>query len=247
MKQILSPLVLSLAAASAVAAPTTTPGDLSLNSFEWAAPGGTVAGPLGPVSAGIGALRVSFDDGFGSQPFLAYCVDLYSAAGTFNTAYQYNKIDFSQGDFAASLEPANITALSKLFTFNGGASNTNATTSAGMQLAVWELLYDGAGGSLTTGNFKAGTAPAASIAWANTLLTGSASTVAGYSITLFADEAYSFKPTHQNFITATANFGGGCELTNSCDTPPPVPEPETWAMMAAGLAVVVRLSKRQRK
>lgn len=244
-KKIFTYVALAAAVFTATAAPVVTSGSLTLGSFEHAgAPGGTVFGYGSPVSAGLGALSASFDDGFGAQSFLVYCVDLFSAAGAFGTGYQYDKIDFVQGDFAAALEPANITALSKLFTFNGGASNTNAASSAGMQLAVWELLYDGEGGSLSTGNFKAGSAPAASVLWANTLLAGAATTTAGYKISLFADEAYSFKPTHQNYITATANFGDSCGVGNNeiCST---VPEPTSLALTMAGL-VGIAVAKRKK-
>jgi MYXO-CTERM domain-containing protein len=248
MKRILSALAIAAASlfatSAAVAAPVVTAGTLTLNSFEHAgAPGGTVFGFSIPVSAGIGGLLATFDDGFFPTQTVVYCVDLFSAANPFGTTAQYDKIDYVQADFGLALEPANINALSKLFTFNAGVTNLDAATSAGMQLAVWELLYDGEGGSLSTGNFNAGSAPVAAKAWATTLLAGAATSTADYSISLFADEAYTFKPTHQNFITATFNSGGSCDLGNNCV----VSTAGSLPLVLLGLGAAGFVSTRRRK
>jgi MYXO-CTERM domain-containing protein len=249
MKRLLSALalaVMTMAASAANASPVTTAGNLTLTGFEQAgAPGGTVFGYGSPVSAGIGGLNASFDDGFGPSPFIVFCVDLFSHAGSFGSSITYDKIDYAQSDFALALEPANINALSKLFTYNGGVSSLDATKSAGMQLAVWELLYDGEGGSLSTGDFKAGSAPLAAKTWATSLLAGASTSNANYAITLFADEAYRSKPNYQNFITATLNSGSGCELTGDCVTTN-VPEPSTGALALAGLGAIGFLSRRRK-
>jgi hypothetical protein len=244
MKRILSSLALAVAAFAASASPVTTSGTLTLTGFEQAgAPGGVVFGWGSPVSAGIGGLSATFTDSFGPAPYTVFCVDLFSHAGTFGSAITYDKIDYAQADFGVALEPANINALSKLFTYNNGVSSIDAATSAGLQLAVWELLYDGEGGSLGTGNFNAGSAPAAAQAWANTLLAGAVTSNADYTISLFADEAYRSKPNYQNFITASFTPGDSCSIGNgACD----VPEPTSLALAGLGLLGVFGLSRKNK-
>lgn len=243
MKKVLSALTLAVSASLATASPVITSGTLTVNGFEHSgAPAATVLGYGVPVSLGVGALRVTFDDGFSPEDLLAFCVDLFSPAGI-GASYSYDRVDYTPADFPSALEPENITALSKLFTFNGGVSSADNVKSAGLQLAVWELLYDGEGGSLSTGDFKSGSTPAAVVSWANGLLAGATSSSTDYNISLFADEAYSFKPNHQNFITATFNSGGSCELGNDCT----VPEPTSMSLAAFGMFAVGVMKLRRRK
>jgi hypothetical protein len=236
MKRLLSAIALAVAAFAASASPAT--GTLTLNGYANGSSSGTVLGYGVPVSAGIGGLDATFvDTSSGSGTFSSFgfdtvfCVDLFSHAGAFGRSIVYDKVLNAD---ATNLN--NVTALSKLFTFNGGVTSVNATASAALQLAVWELLYDGEGGSLSTGNFKSGSVNAAVVTAANTLLVGAATSTAGYDITLFTDNAYRTKPTYQDFITATQNFGGSCTLGN-CDVTP-VPEPTTLSLAMAGLGVI---------
>jgi hypothetical protein len=249
MKRLFTSLAIAAAVMAATASPITTAGTLTLKGFEYAgAPGGTVFGYGFPVSAGLGGLSATFNDGFGPfgpESFIVFCVDLFSHSGTFGSAITYDKIDYTQADFVFALEPANITVLSKLFTYNGGTSSIDNVKSAGMQLAVWELLYDGEGGSLTTGNFNAGSAPALAKTWAQGLLAGAATSSANYSISLFADEAYRDKPNFQNFITAKYNPGDSCSIGNG-SVCPSVPEPSSFALMGLGLFGLA-LSRRRKQ
>jgi len=242
MRKFLLALALVGLGAAAAAAPVVTPGSLTLSGFEYAAPGATVVGYGVPVSAGVGGLQASFDDGFGPQSFTVFCIDLFSHAGAFGSSLTYDKIDYSVPDFGLAGEPAHITELSKLFTANNGVTSTSAAHSAGLQLAVWEILYDGFGGSLNTGNFKDGTlAGSAAETWANTLISLAQTSYAGYDISVFADDAYRNKPGNQNFITATQNFGDSCQLGNDCTVPEPAP------LALAGTALLaLALARRQR-
>lgn len=243
MKRFLTSIALAVCALTATAAPVVDSGSLTVSGFEHSpTPGATVFAFGNPISAGVGGLVATFDDGFFPQDFVVYCVDLFSAAGAFGTPIAYDKITLAQTEFAAALEPANITALSKLFTFNAGTTNLDATKSAGMQLAVWELLYDGEGDSLSTGIFTAGSAPAAAKVWANTLLAGALTSSADYGIILFSDQAYTSKDSgNQNMVTAFFNPGDSCEIGNECT----VPEPTGLTLAGLGLGALALTRRRK--
>lgn len=225
---MLTSIALGVTIFAASVGPAVSADTLTLNGFEYSpVPASTVIGHNTPIFAGIGALNSTFSNSTHSQSFTVYCADLFSIAGAFGSQFQYDKIDYSPSNFAGAIEPANITSLSKLFTFNSGPTNTSAIKSAGMQLAVWEILYDGNGTvDLTTGNFQSGTAPAAAVNWANILLAGAANSSPSYSVILFADEVYLRSPTHQNFITAS-----------------PIPEPTSLSLIFAGICGIFGIAR----
>lgn len=249
MNKILSAVTLGLAflVSTAQADVVTEKGVLVRGAFEY------VPNVTGSVKSGsskfdgisIGAMRGTFTSasdtasGFEGDSFLMYCVDLFSAAGTKGVGYVYDKVDYVTG-----LNP--YSKIGSLITFNHGLRNNSASDSAAMQLAIWELLYDVNPGSLTGGNFKIGNGGVNGtdvISKANTLLAGAASTHNMYNVSLLSDNDYpkKDKSSRQDFITAAFNSGLG-------DTPTtPVPEPETYALMLAGLGAMAFVSRRRKQ
>jgi hypothetical protein len=259
MKKLFTAVALAAAATFASAAPVEiiridpgSPGTMTLNGFEHSTgvPSMTLFANGVATSAGVGGIKTTFtepDEVFPGDPptifpglsfdFIAYCIELFTRAtpfGTSSTAFER---------FAASAP-----LLSQLFGYNDslntpdgslafGASATtdNATRSAGMQLAIWELLYEatdsyslnvvGGGTFFAQGN-------AAAVEWGNTLLAGFTSYSGPFSaLTVFSD--VNNGKGFQDFITATPGAGGG-----------QIPEPGTLALAGLGLLAAGTLRRK---
>jgi hypothetical protein len=156
-----------------------------------------------------------------TNPILFWCAELTQTFG-FGTVYT----DYS-------ISPLTNLILSQLFTEAGGSSGATSTQtkSAGFQLAVWEILFEGGtygGFDVTQGNFKV-SGDAGAIAQANTWLMGlSASSPATTQLFLLSS------PDHQDFIT---------------DTQIPslllVPEPSPLPLLGAGLIALYLVMRRR--
>jgi hypothetical protein len=243
--------LLAMSASVAVAGPTSlqfddivSPGTFTINGFEYVpARNGTMSVTgLGTVQAGVGAIRATFDDGLDDPlSFNAFCVELLTSASGFGNATS----NFLIGSTTS-------TALSKLFSYNdvaNGGVNGDGTTSvdrdksAGLQLAVWELLYDTAPGNVSSGQFSS-TVNATSEAWANSLLAGATGANANYNLQLISDNDLRSKPTYQDFVTASIGNTFGCNEGDCGVTP--VPEPSSIALTLAGLAALGFISRRRK-
>lgn len=249
MKKLFTAVALAAAATFATAAPVEIikvnpgePGTLTLNGWEHSgAPSMTMTvDGIGSTSAGVGGLRSTFiaNDPFGSLDvdFIAYCIELFTRATPFGTGGVMEK-------FAAT-----SAAMSQLFAYSdflntplsgvGGAATTdNNVRSAGLQLAIWELLYDETPGDAGAGTFRAaggGTTGTNSIAWANSLLGGfSGYTELSSALTVYSDFELTNKG-YQDFITATQTTGGGNEI----------PEPGSLALAGLGLLAAGTLRRK---
>lgn len=155
----------------------------------------------------------------GGPSFESYCVDLYQTV-TFNTHYP----EYTGPGTTHVFNNGNAyTDLSRLYARAGVVANSVAE--AAFQIAVWEIAYETSTNTydLTSGDaiFFGGTANPAALTMASGWLTSLGA--AGPAIQVLESGK------HQDVIYA------------------PVPEPETYAMLLAGLSAVGFMSRRQRR
>ena len=156
---------------------------------------------------------------FNGVSFESYCADLLQTF-SFNTVYT----DYTVMTGAAAYGSTKATQIGELLTAAGGfAASLSASRSTAIQSGIWEILYEtGSSFGLGTGTFRA--APG-SVAQADlNIVDGYLANLGSYATTSFT--AYVSRE-HQDFITA-------------------VPEPETYAMMLAGLMATGFVARRQR-
>jgi hypothetical protein len=209
--------------------------------LEVQSPGG---GTMSAGVSGISATFVSSFDGF-VESFIAYCIEIFTRSSPFGVGVGMERF--------AAVAPQ----VSQLFAFSdslntpfsglgfGAAATTdNAVRSAGLQLALWELIYDDTPGSLTSGKFSVaggGATGSAAVAWGNSLLTNYSTFAGTTSLTVFTDVNVGNK-LYQDFITATPVTGLGCPA-GVCE----VPAPGTLALAGLGLLGAGLIGNRRRK
>lgn len=157
---------------------------------------------------------------YNNASFETYCVEL---GQTFSFGVPYGDYKIIQGDTYSQWAGNPITAdrIGKLMTYVDTLGPLNAATSTGVQLAIWELIYEtnidknGNGYSLTSGSFKNAFDTNSSTTFANTLFTGALATTSLYKVDVLKNDG------HQDFLILTA-----------------VPEPEGYALALAALACI---------
>jgi hypothetical protein len=180
-----------------------------------------IASTPAPVSgsAGAGGIATTLN---GGPSFVTFCVDLYDHIG-FTSYTGYTLVP----PFGHAFTNPNAYAdLGRLFTAYGSVNTASATNSAAFQVAVWEIAYETAGTySLTSGNAQFG-GDAGALSQASTWL-GSLGSANSVNINVL--EGHSITPTaRQDMVFST-----------------PVPEPDTYALMLAGLAGMGFLARRR--
>jgi hypothetical protein len=153
--------------------------------------------------------------------FLAFCVDPFQYSS--GSAATYN-VSSALTTVMTDSQAANV---AKLYSQSYAGTAGDNLNSAAFQLALWELSSDNA--ILTSGVVHTtGSTDADVVAAANSMLSNVANNAAGatqYSFTVYTH------PTQQDFlVTVTA-----------------VPEPETYAMLLAGLGAMGVLIKRRKQ
>ena len=155
----------------------------------------------------------------------SYCIDLDHFISKGNT-YQYT----AQSDL--KLAPtigndlAKVSAINELFDRNYNSSLTSSTNSAAFQLALWELVYDGASSkSLSAGRIRANNTQAQNML--NSLGT-----------------SYSNHDLAGSHLTALVSVKGAQDQITVVPNPPPVSGvPAPPALLLAGVGVLALLGR----
>ena len=152
----------------------------------------------------------------GGATFETYCVDLYQTIA-FNTPYS-DYVNVGGGHvFANSHAYADLGRL-----YGVAGSILDAVHEAAFQMAVWEIAYETSGAYGLGSGVASFSASAGATLLASGWLASIANAPAGPGIGVFESR------THQDVIYA------------------PVPEPETYLMMALGLAGLGAVSRRRK-
>lgn len=163
----------------------------------------------------------------GGPTFTSYCVDLYETISFGDPAYtNYSLVDGS-AHFIAPHAAADAD-IGKLF--SAGHLVNNAKTQAAFQIAIWEIAYETGGSyNLSTGTaqFSGGTAASSGALMLATSWLGS---LDSNTMDVKVLESLSIRNIkgHQDVVFAQA-----------------VPEPSTYALMAAGLMSICFVARRR--
>ena len=171
----------------------------------------------GPLLTGALRARVAIA---ASTSFEAYCLEL-TQGFDFGVAY-----DYASTPGASHLGAGKADALSRLLTA-GRTFVNDAVTSSAMQAGIWEIVYEtGPTFGFSTGSILATPADAANQAAFNsvdTFLSRLSTYGADVPVTVLTNASA------QDFVVVTS-----------------IPEPGTWALLAAGLGVVGLMARRRR-
>ena len=208
---------LAVAVSGLFAAQPALADSLTFNGFSNGSISASITSPIS-LSASAGGISMTNTTPSPDVSFQAWCVDI------FNTLASPSSYTLQSASTFYSADPGKATALSHLAS-NYLSSVTNATTSGAFQLAVWEIVNEASGGgyNLGAGNFKATSGDATAVTTANTWL----SNLSG-SVTMTAS-VWSSGSSQDVAVFA------------------PVPEPETYAMMLAGLGLMGFVARRRKQ
>ncbi len=260
MKRIFTLLATMATAFTLHAAPIT--GTLTLDGFQYgSAKAGTMTynapgfGGIQSTSAGVGGLLGTFttsSDPLGSE-WLLWCIELFAPTANFGQGVNYTQNTPGVGPLG-TFSAQQQSLLEKLFVkqvSTTGQIADDVQTSAAVQLAIWEILYSGAGfGNLhTTNNAFQNT----NAFWTNSV--GGARTEAesilsgldtfdttGWNVTFTSFNNGGSKGGKQDFLSANVEFGGSCQLGNECA----VPEPTPLALAGVGLLALGFAARRKK-
>lgn len=208
------------AAVSAGAAETVIDPAVSVNLSGWTYGQGHAANVSSPgFNGNAGGFKgvLSNAGSYDNASFETYCVQI---GQTFNWNTNYNNYQIIKGDTYGlwAGNPNTAGQLGQLMTYVDTLGPLTSTQSTGVQMAVWELIYEtensrDGGWSLDTGSFK--NTPSTPNAFGNSLLANFMNTESLYNVDVLkhADK--------QDFLLLT-----------------PVPEPESYVLALAGLAFI---------
>lgn len=233
MKISFQKILASTAAVAALALPQLAFGQTgSLNMSSYAYPSALNFSVTGRGTVGAGGFNASFNENFALPPgpnsFVAYCVDL---AQSFSFGSTFSVIGANVSSIFGGVRAS---VLDRLYTQHFAAADTRVE-SAAFQLAVWEVIQEapttafgtnalGSGSFVATAATSGTTLDSDAITMANSWLNTLTAASGGYSLTVLASA------THQDQMMAT-----------------PVPEPETYMMLLAGLGLMGFVARRRRQ
>ena len=188
------------------------------------------------MAGGLTASGFGYAGGFtttlnGGPLFTSYCVDLFEYINFTDPAYtNYKNVDASAHLFANSRA---VTDLGKLFSAHPVVNTELAETA--FQIAVWEIAYETASTySLSSGKAKF---------WGGQAASDGALTLASSWLARLSDVT---TITHLNVLESNAKTGPvGAVPRQDVVFATPVPEPSTYALMAAGLLSVGFIARRR--
>jgi len=152
--------------------------------------------------------------------FSAMCVDVNHDLSFGTTYTNYTAMTPAAYGFTAT----QVGLFNRLYTDYYATSHTNGVNAAAFQIAVWEITYDGNGalnhgaGTFTLGAGGNATAKSTAASWLS-------------SLTPLASSAWTF-------TVLDSRVTGGQSATQDLLVAIPVPEPETYALLLAGLGLL---------
>lgn len=110
------------------------------------------------IQGAAGQLRVALGTNFGQQdlsgPFISYCVDILNDLRSLNGVDNFQVVPRPSDDLSiVAATNQNGGRIAYLYNRYGTDPNLSLADSAGLQLAIWELVYD-VNPDLNSGNFK---------------------------------------------------------------------------------------------
>jgi len=154
--------------------------------------------------------------------FLAYCIDPFQWSSSSPLAYSVAAL--------STLGSSQAADVSNLYSQSYASTSGNSVKSAAFQLALWELAKDD--GVLTTGVVHT---------------TGSTnSSVVAAANSMIYDAQHASSGTTQYSLNLYTNGYKQDYLVASMGSVTPVPEPETYAMLLAGLGLIGFTASRRR-
>lgn len=176
----------------------------------------------------------------GGATFESFCIDVWQYL-SFNHTYSLgNGADYTARASmvgavtnAGTITQGTVDNLSRLYAEAHGSIVNNAVNSAALQLAIWEVVYETPNNyDLASGKFYSTPSAVTSV------VNGWLSNLSSYSPNNYAVSGY-VSNTYQDVIVFTA-------VSGPLDVPPvPLPEPGTYVMTLAGLALIAFVTRRR--